>query len=153
MFHSVICPVSSINIDSNVSRMTVFLNVLLLAAYVLTSFPVLILIVAVDYGIRAAWNPQYSLIRWIARQIVAGLGKTGKMINQAPKLFASRIGFMFALTSALLFMIAPVPSLVVAGILMIFAFLDSVFSFCVGCITYTYIVLPFYQYLGIRPRM
>lgn len=146
----VICPISSIKVDNSVSRLTVFFNAVLIAAYVFTGWFLLIAIVAIDYGIRATWNPHYSPIRWIAAKTLATMGRKGEMKDQAPKLFASRVGFLFALTSMLLFSITPAASIGVGAVLLVFTIMDSVFDFCVGCITYTYIVLPVYQRLGIR---
>jgi hypothetical protein len=151
-FHNVVCPVSNIKINSYASRITVFINAVLLALYLLTGIPYLVAIVAIDYGIRALWNPEYSPLRWLALRILSATNLSEKLTDQAPKLFASRIGFLFALTSTIFFPLSATVSLVIAGILFVFATLDSVFDFCVGCLTYTYIVLPFYQFMGIRER-
>lgn len=145
LLQNVICPVSNVKIDSYTSRTTVFLNVILLALYVFTGSPLFILIVALDYGIRAAWKPAYSPLGWVAKRLVRAVGLPQKLVDQAPKLFASRVGFLFAGVSALLLPVSAPASIVVATVLLVFALLDSVFDFCVGCITYTYLVLPFFQ--------
>lgn len=152
-FDDVICPISHIKIDSHVSRLTVFMNAILLALYVLTGLPYLVVIVAIDYGIRATWKPAYSPLRWVAVKIISATGIPEKRIDQAPKLFASRVGFLFALTSTLLLPVTAMASLAVGSILLVFTILDSVFDLCVGCITYAYIVLPFYQYMGVREKI
>ncbi len=152
MFSDVICPVNNNKINKNLSRVTVFINASLLALYVITGMPLLVALVALDYGIRAIWKPEYSPLRWVALQIVNVLNIPEKEMDQAPKLFASRVGFLFAFASLIFVPISMPVSLVVAGILTVFAYADSVLDFCVGCITYTYIVLPFYQYLGIRSK-
>ena len=66
-------------------------------------------------------------------------------IDKAPKIFAARVGFLFALASALLFFISLSASLVVALTLMCFALLESVFNLCVGCLVYTFIVFPLFH--------
>lgn len=147
---NVICPISNVKIDNHVSRLTVFMNAALIALYLFTGLPYFMLLVAVDYGIRAMWNPKYSPLRWLAASIINLGGFSPKMIDQAPKLFASRVGFLFAAISVLLVPMYATASLIVAGILLIFTILDSVFDFCVGCLTYYYIVLPFYQWRGVR---
>jgi len=150
IFDDVICPVSFVQIDSNVSRLTVFLNAALIALYLATGLPYFMMLVALDYGIRAIWNPKYSPLRWVAAGLVRVVGLSEKLIDQAPKLFASRVGFLFAAISVLLLSWSMTASLVVGGVLLIFTILDSVFDFCVGCLTYYYVVLPFYQWRGIR---
>jgi hypothetical protein len=148
--HNVICPISNIRVDSNVSRMIAFMNAALLALYVLTGTTWLVAIVALDYGIRALWQLKYSPIRFLAIKSTNALDIPAKPIDLAPKLFASRIGFLFATTSALLIPINDHVSLIVAGVLVTFATLEAAFDLCVGCLTYTYIVLPFYKFMGIR---
>jgi len=146
----IICPVSFVKIDNHVSRLTVFTNAVLIALYLFTGAPYFMLVVAIDYGIRAIWKPRYSPLRWIAARIVNLGGFSEKLIDQAPKLFASRVGFLFAAISVLLIPVSITASLIVAGVLLIFTILDSVFDFCVGCLTYYHVVLPFYKYRGIR---
>jgi hypothetical protein len=72
------------------------------------------------------------------------------MKDQAPKMFAARLGLLFSAGAVLFFALSLPVSLVFGGILLVFATLDSVFDFCVGCLTYTYVVLPFYKWRGIR---
>jgi hypothetical protein len=142
---NIICPISNVKIDSHVSRLTVFMNVILIALYLFTSIPYFMFLVAIDYGIRALWRPEYSPLRWIAARLARLGGFPVKLVDQAPKLFASRIGFLCAAISVLLMPISITASLIVAGILLIFTILDSVFDFCVGCLIYHYFVFPFYQ--------
>jgi hypothetical protein len=147
---NVICPVSNVKIDSNVSRLTVFLNAICLALFVSTHIPWLVILVAVDYGIRVMGQAEYSPMRWVAVKIAGALKWSAQPIDQAPKLFAARLGFLFSAGSALFFTASLPASLVLGSILLVFATLDSVFDFCVGCLTYTYAVLPFYKWRGIR---
>lgn len=99
---NVICPISNIKINSYTSRLTVFINVVLMGLYLLTGIRYFMIIVAIDYGIRAFWKPQYSPLRWLAEQIARATNLPEKWVDQAPKLFASRIGFGFSATSVLL---------------------------------------------------
>jgi hypothetical protein len=144
--YNIVCPISNVKIDSNVSRLTVFMNSILIALYLFTGVPYFMILVAIDYAIRAFWKPKYSPIGWGAVGI-ARMGRLSeKQVEQAPKLFASRVGFLFAASSVILFLTQlPIASLIVAGSLLIFTILDSVFDFCVGCLTYHYVVFPFYQ--------
>jgi hypothetical protein len=149
LFRDVVCPVSGKQMELNASRMTVLVCAALLAVYVLTGNLVLVCIVAADYFIRAIGQGRYSPIRWMSATILNAAGVQPRMVDQAPKLFASRVGFMFAGLSVLLFPISLPASMVLAGILCLFAFLDGAFNFCVGCLTYHYVVFPL---LGNRPK-
>lgn len=142
----VVCPVSFEKIDSNVSRITIFLNVILMVFFVFTLNPVFIGIVTIDYFIRATMKVKYSPIRVIAIQIANVLKLHKKPINQAQKVFASRLGFLCALTALVLIVLGhPSGAISIAGILLILSTLDSVFNFCVGCLIYNYLVYPFYK--------
>jgi Domain of unknown function (DUF4395) len=145
-----ICPISNVKVDSHISRLTVFLNASLLALYLVTGIPLFIGIVAIDYAIRAIGNPKYSPLKWIAATIINLAGRSPKMVDQAPKLFAARVGLLFAAMSVALMPMNTTASFIVGGILLVFTVLDSVFDFCVGCITYAYVVLPFYKWRGVR---
>lgn len=146
MLSNVICPISTERIDSYVSRLTVFINVLLLIAFLVTLNPVLIIIVAIDSGIRAIGYIKYSPFAQLSKSSVHAASLTGKQIDLAPKLFASRLGFLCALAASILILAGMAPvSFAVAAFLMALSFMDSVFNFCVGCQIYHYLVLPFFS--------
>lgn len=143
---SLICPISSENIDSNTSRLTVFLNVLLMSGFLITLNPVFISIVAIDYFVRATLDKKYSPIRFLASGIVNAMNLKKKPINLGQKIFASRLGFLCAISSLILILLGySTASIIVATLLMSLAILDSVFNFCVGCLIYNYLVYPFYK--------
>jgi hypothetical protein len=95
-----------------------------------------------DFIIRGFTSIKGSPYSFAAKKLNQIIGLKPIMIDKAPKLFASRVGAVFALTSVSLYFISPAASMVVASILMFFAFLEAVFDFCVGCVVYTYVVLP-----------
>ena len=103
------------------------------------------IVIVLDYAVRAFTPLRYSPASWLAAQLVR-LAKLPEIsIDKAPKIFAARVGFLFALASALLFFVSPAASLVVALILMGFALLESLFNLCVGCLVYTFIVYPLFH--------
>ena len=143
---NVVCPISSERIDSNVSRLTVFLNVVLMALFLVTLNPVYIIVVTVDYFIRAALHVKYSPIRLVAVGAVQGLNLKKKPIDLAQKIFASRLGLLCAFASTVLLLLDyNIASMSIAGFLMVLSIMDSVFNFCVGCLIYNYLVYPFYK--------
>jgi hypothetical protein len=144
--NAIVCPISSENIDSNVSRLTVFFNVVLMLLFILTLQPVFICLVAFDYFIRATLAVKYSPLRWFALFIINNLNLKKKPIGLAQKIFASRLGFLCAIIASILALSGNMTAATfVAGFLMLLSVLDSVFNFCLGCIIYNYLVYPFYK--------
>ena len=142
----IVCPISTRKIDSNVSRLTIFFNVLLMVFFLLTQNPVFIGLVTLDYFIRAVLKVEYSPVRFVAYHFVSMLGLEKKPIGLAQKIFASRLGFLCALSSTILILLGfPAASFWIALILVFLSTLDSVFNFCVGCLIYNYLIYPFYK--------
>lgn len=146
MLSNIICPISTERIDSHVSRLTVFFNVILMVYFMFSLQPIAIYIVTVDYAIRAGGYNRYSPLCFLASLIIKSIGVKPKMVDKAPKVFASRLGFICAILGSI-FITAhmPMASLIVIGFFVILAILDSVFDRCVGCMIYNYLVLPFFK--------
>ena len=95
-------------------------------------------ILAIDFIIRAFFRPKYSPVATLARGIVSGLNLPRKMVDNAPKVFAARIGVLFSVVTTILY----ATNLLFAGsvvlvILLLCASLESFFSFCLGCWMYS----------------
>jgi hypothetical protein len=114
----------------------------MIALYALTGFVLFVLAILIDFFIRAFTQRQYSPFSWLACQFAQLLEFPAKPIDKAPKIFAARVGFLFALATTILHFFSPTAGLIVGLSLMSFALLESVFDFCVGCVVYTYVVLP-----------
>lgn len=114
-----------------------------MGVFILTLNPVWIFIVSFDYCIRAFVGLKYSPVRLVAVNIIKVIGLNKKLINLAPKIFASRLGFICAFTASILIALQFYTiSLMVAGLLMILSIMDSLFNICVGCLIYNYLVYP-----------
>jgi hypothetical protein len=146
MLKNIICPVSSEKVDSHVSRLTVFLQVIALGYFLITLQPIPLFLVTVDCGIRALGYNQYSVLCLLAAFIIKTSGMAPKMTDKAPKIFASRLGFICGLLGSVFITLQiPMASMVIIGIWTSLAILDSVFNLCVGCIIYNYLVFPFFK--------
>jgi hypothetical protein len=117
----------------------------MIALYAITGSIYFIIAITIDYFIRAFTSLQYSPFSWLACQIARLFNLKEIQIDKAPKIFASRVGFLFALATVILYYFYPNISLIVGLSLMGFALLESVFNFCVGCVVYSYIVLPIFK--------
>ncbi len=80
----------------------------------------------------------------MASRILNMVNWDAKKIDLAKKIFASRLGMLCGMISiALFYMDLKTASLTIASFWTLLAVLDSVFDFCLGCIIYSYVVLPF----------
>jgi len=144
------CPISYEAVDHNASRVTCLFTLVALAAIsaMAVVWPglgrvALILAVALtlDYAIRA-WTRYPSPMQRFARGFARMVGIPEKRSDAAPKRFACRVGFFFALGTVMLLPLAPPASALIAGALLFFNVLDGVFDFCVGCWMYSTFLLP-----------
>ena len=131
--NALICPVSTERVDKTAVRITAILTILTLAAFAMTGSPWIAILLSGDYFVRA-FTSKRSPFNWIACQIARLAGFEKHMTDKAPKVFAARVGFLFALAISLLAFVHPVSSIVVALVLMGFNTLDGVFNFCVASV-------------------
>lgn len=142
---NLVCPISTLKVDKTVVRITGFMMAVMIALYIYTGNIIFITVITVDFFIRAFTPLNYSYFSWTACHISQFLKLPEYKIDKAPKIFAARIGFLFALAAHVLFYIHPTTSIVLGIILMAFTLIESVLNFCFGCAVYTYIVLPMYK--------
>jgi hypothetical protein len=132
------CPVDFVPINENKVRL-IALQVCVSASIFLISgfWPVLILLL-IDFLTRSFDLQKLSLLGKNAALLIRVLSIGNKSVDQAPKRFAARIGLMLvALTLTFNFIYFQVAQ-VLAGMLVLFSFLESAFVFCAGCLVYSY---------------
>jgi hypothetical protein len=146
MFKNIICPISSEKVNSHVSRLTVFIQVVILIYFLITLQPIYLYLVTIDCAMRAIGKNRYSLLNNIASYLIKLLGTTPKLTDKAPKVFASRLGFICGLAGSICIALnLSTATIIIIGMWTALAILDSVFDFCVGCLIYNYLVFPFYN--------
>lgn len=146
MMKYLVCPISEEKVNEHVTRINAFLTVLLvIAGFVLNSVFFFIFLMA-DFYIRAFTQLKLSPVSYVSSRLSNALHLDKKPIGKAQKMFAARLGFVMTLAIAVLFYFElNTASLVIAGILVFFASLEFAFGICVGCIIYTYLILPLYN--------
>ena len=144
---NIACPVDLDQVDHNTIRITGLLTIALLAAYAITGLAGFVIALALDYTIRA-WVGRTSPMQHAAGRLARALGTPVRMKDKAPKRFAARIGWLFAVAASALAFVHPTAGVIVGLSLLGFNVLDSVFDFCVGCWTYHRIVVPFFPRLA-----
>jgi hypothetical protein len=141
-----ICPISNEMVNERLTRLNAFFTILLVAAGFIFNSAIFPLVLLADFFIRAFTSSKYSPVSFVSAGLARFLNLHKKPIDKAPKIFAARLGFIMTLVIATLFLLELyTASMVVAGILVFFATLEFAFGICVGCIIYTYFVLPLYK--------
>ncbi|MBL7889803.1 MAG: DUF4395 domain-containing protein [Bacteroidia bacterium] len=135
---NITCPVSAGRTDENVVRAVALLTLIISAFVLITDNYLLSLFLFADFVLRGFNLGKYSVLRFVSKYIVEVLNIKPKPIDSAPKLFAAKIGIVFAL---LIFIaqILNLYALFISAILVLIAcaFLESVFGICLGCYFYT----------------
>jgi hypothetical protein len=141
-----ICPISNEMVNERLTRLNAFFTILLVAAGFIFNSIIFPLVLLADFFIRAFTSSKFSPVSFISSSLASLLQLSKKPIDKAPKIFAARLGFTMTLVIATLFLLQLyTASMAVAGILIFFATLEFAFGICVGCIIYTYFVLPKYK--------
>jgi hypothetical protein len=141
-----VCPVSEERTNEQVTRLNAFLGIILVIAGFVFNTVFFFVFLLADFYIRAFTKAKFSPIGYLSHSMVNALNLNKKSIDKAPKIFAARIGFLMTLAIAFLFVFQlNTAAFFVAGILVFFAALEFALAICMGCILYTYIVLPFYK--------
>ena len=143
---SLICPVSNEIVEENAVRITGFMIASSLLIYFMVDQGLFIgMAVAADYFIRAFTHRKYSPLSWLANQLSRRLHLSEKPIDKAPKIFAARVGFLFAFAGAIISLFSPLAGTIILGILCFFALLESLGNICMGCLIYTYVILKLFK--------
>lgn len=146
MMKEIICPISTEKANENVVRITAFWVIVLTGIFILHPNPYIALFLAIDFYIRAFTTSKYSPLSWFSSKVADWMKLEPQWINKAPKIFAARVGLLF---SILMFAMAlfglAVPAVIIASVLVLFAFLECGLNFCAGCWVYTYVVIPLYK--------
>jgi hypothetical protein len=138
-----ICPISTKTINKSASRIGATLTALFLVLYAITGFWLILVLVVIDYAIRVL-TPYQAPISILANWTTTLFRIEPQPMNEGPKLFAWRLGFAMAVVALVLLPFSPLASVIVALILAGLNILDGVGNLCVGCVIYTYLVLPYF---------
>ena len=129
-------------VNENVVRLVAFFALVFGLATIATGWVALPLYLSVDFFFRAFTNikPPFALA---GQQLARSLKLEVKPIYAPPKKFAAGVGFVFSVTISALLLAGLVDTArAVAGVLVLFATLESAFAICAGCYVYSWIVAP-----------
>jgi len=137
MNKNLFCPVSEQSVNKVAIRTQALVTVSILILILFTQNIYLGLFLLLDFLVRAINLQQLSLTGHAARLITRLLPFKRRLENAGPKQFAARIGFIFSLAIIIALYTGNMsPALLMAGLLMLFSFLEGAFGICVACIIY-----------------
>ncbi len=141
---NILCPVSSERFNENIPRLIGLFVVILLIAYVILSIWLIPAFLLLDFYFRGFGKGKYSLLLKLAAVLNNKLLLKGQLIDKAPKIFAARLGFVFTFLIVALHLLGlNLISNSLAITLIVFAGLECVANFCVGCLVFTWFVKPY----------
>jgi hypothetical protein len=134
------CPVDFIPVNENKVRLTA-LWVLVLVTLSFFSQPLLLIaFLAIDFFLRAFNWGKYSPLNKLSGVVVKQLHIANKPIDQAPKRFAVKIGFLLSVAVAICLLTQAFNAAFILRIVFaVFAFLESFLGFCAGCYVYSFL--------------
>ncbi len=141
-----VCPVSSERFSDQIPRVNALLVIVLLVLYVITQSWIIPAFLIFDYYSRGFLNSKFSLLAKLSVKTSKWLSLKGNMIDKAPKIFAARLGFTFTIGILFANLLGYTGiSIGISSMLILFAGLECVLNFCLGCWVYTLLVQPFYS--------
>lgn len=131
------CPIDFVKVNESRPRLVAALVVLLSFAFCLTQWRLLMLFLSIDFFLRAFKMGKYSVLGNVAKFLIQQFQIGGKPVDEAPKRFAAKLGFIFTIAILALSVAGYAMAATIATcVLILFAVLESAFSFCVGCKVY-----------------
>lgn len=141
-----VCPISNEKINEKITRLNALIGIVMLVLAFTFQSAVFLIFLLADFYVRAFTRTRFSPISYASHFLSNALNLEEKNIDKAPKIFAARLGFLMTLAITALFLAGLTTSaFIVAAILVFFASLEFALAICVGCIIYTYVILPFYK--------
>ena len=140
------CPISFKRVDANLVRIiaTQVISIALLLVY--TQEIIFALILLFDFSVRILNLKQLSILAYIAQLIIKYFKIEVQLCDEAPKRFALYLGLIIIVIFTLLYVFQlNILASMLVSILLLCAFLEATFNYCVGCKIYHLL-----QYLQIR---
>lgn len=136
------CPVDFITINEHKARINAFFVALSVTIFLLSGWLSVVILLAVDFFMRAGSLAKYSALGFLSDAIIKWLKIGHKPVDRAPKRFAAWVGCVFSIGIMVLSLLSFFAAAqIAAGVLILFAVLESFFGFCAGCYIYTALML------------
>lgn len=131
------CPISGKKVNETVVRIIALQVLILVLISMYLNLYIIPLFLVIDFYLRGFLNGKGSLLRLTALFISKSLNLSTHFVDEKPKQFAAKIGFLASLFLFVFqFLNFDLTALFIASALCFFASLESFFAICVGCILY-----------------
>jgi len=130
---SVECPVRHVTINENSARIIALQVLVISLLYSITSWPLLIVFLLIDFFARGFGFNKFSLLSQIASGIVKLFAIAYNPIDEGPKLFAARLGIILCLLILVFHTGFPSIAIGFAIVFSLFSSLEAFVGFCAGC--------------------
>lgn len=134
------CPVDFKTIDENKARFTALWVFLLTITFLVVENWLPVGFLLLDFSLRAFEYGKFSPLNKLSDVVINLVNIDPKPIDQAPKVFAAKIGWFFSISIivALWFEGSDIAT-ILAAVLALFSLLESSIGFCAGCYVYTFL--------------
>ena len=134
-----ICPIEGTLINEPTVRVVAGLVAITAAIGIYFQSPIIFLFLAFDFFVRGFDKKEWSLFRYFGIKTVTFIDVKEKLIDAGGKKFASKVGFILSsILTVAAFLEVPVVVYALGGILVLFAAMEAVLAYCVGCKIYTF---------------
>lgn len=131
------CPISNKRIDTNLVRVISFQVLLFTVIFSVTHMGIFIYIVLFDFMMRVFRQERFSPFWLSARSLLTHWNTVPKYTDESPKRFALYLGLITTAAITVLALLGYFKAATfVALVLIICAFLEVLFDFCIGCKIY-----------------
>lgn len=132
------CPVDFKTIDENKARFTALWVFLQTITFLVVENWLPVGFLLLDFSLRAFEYGKFSPLNKLSDVVINLVNIDPKPIDQAPKVFAAKIGWFFSISIivALWFEGSDIAT-ILAAVLALFSLLESSIGFCAGCYVYT----------------
>jgi len=109
---------------------------------ILFNQPILMLLLSLDFIVRAFINNKYSPLAIISGKFLSNiLPFRNKMILMRPKKFAASIGVILSLAAGIFGLAGQTTIMIyITLVLLSFSFLETFFKFCAGCLMFGFLI-------------
>lgn len=128
-------------VNDYAARVTAGLVIVLAVAAIAVNQWWLYAVLAIGFALRVAGGPRYSPFgRLSVHVIVPNVVKKTKLVPGPPKRFAQAVGLAFSGSALILSLLGlGLAAQIVTGVLIVAAFLEAAFGFCLGCVAFGYL--------------
>jgi hypothetical protein len=135
-----VCPVNERQVNENVTRLNALVTFIVVTVFIFTPYKWILFFLPLDFALRAWFQGRFSPIGRMNNYLVRSLNLGESLINEGPKLFATRIDLILSAGSVISFFAGlTVIAYVLGGVLVFFSFLEAAFGFCMACKIYPFI--------------